>query len=124
MTTPTDTKIAALHLWAALKDGQDGATVPLSRPNGHGTLPSTGYWVGGRSWTLTVSAHRIRPGMVRQFTEAHPRAPYIGYWIDQSTVHLDATDHIPDLVTALALAEQRGETAIWDITHQMEIRLD
>lgn len=50
----------------------------------------------------------------------------IGSWLDTATdrVYFDASSHHADLETALTVASNRGELAIWDVANGREIRTD
>lgn len=86
-------------------------------------LPTRGYYVGG------VTASLVNPStfmeVARWVAVAVQRADYLGVWTDEDgTVYVDASELAYGVNNALALAEERGELAVWDILDSREIRTD
>ncbi|WP_146132525.1 hypothetical protein [Streptomyces solincola] len=113
MNTITVTSATAVtaKLCAAIRNGVDGETVDATG----GTLPTHGYWVGGRSWTLVKSASRVTPDDVAGFVSAHPTARYFGVWVENGRAYLDIADHVLSPRDAHAMAVERNEIAVFNI---------
>jgi hypothetical protein len=77
--------------------------------------------VGGKVPTLVNPATY---GQVDNWLRDNP-SPYYGSWRDTRTgiVHIDAVDVVAHIMTAISLAAQRREIAIWDIHNGQEVRL-
>lgn len=108
--TRDDTRTTAA-LWAAIRNGAEGATVDALG----GELPRYGYWVGGRSWTLVRAAHAVTPDDVAGYVSVHPDARYFGLWVDGGRVYLDAVDLIYRETDAHDVARERRELAVFNI---------
>lgn len=115
-----------------------GSSTDLSRLGDIGEAPSHGYMVGGvvKPRVLSFEDFEKYPSMtvnsMSAFIAEHAarlsnpwgRAVHLfGTWVDESTmdVHLDVVEHVTCRARALALAEERGELAIWDIALQTSI---
>lgn len=103
-----------------------GATVSLE--DGTVAAHTSGFYVGGAVPSEVFENH----GDVRQYEDAVNAIGfatqwlgYVGSWIDADTdtVYIDAVDHIEHFDIAVAVAEQRGELAIWEIAGGTEFRL-
>lgn len=88
---------------------------------------TSGFVVGGR-WGAIV----IEPGAdCRQARESAfeavraSGAPVVGWWLDTETgrVWVEAVDVVDTRPKALALAQARGELAIYDLSTEVEVRL-
>ncbi|MFD8117078.1 hypothetical protein [Streptomyces microflavus] len=114
MTTTTLTGAPAVtaELFGAIRSGKPGATVGVR----NNTLPTDGFWVGGRSWTLVKSAERITPDDVAAYVTAHAAAEFIGMWVDGGRVFLDVTDHFETSGAAHSIASARNEIAVFNIS--------
>ena len=86
-----------------------------------------GYAVGGVLPSVTVPVNSDWHEMVKDFVLSNAeiflngRPVYLGTWIDGDVVWLDASEIYEDLDTALTVARERGEKAIWDFANQREI---
>lgn len=104
----------------------------LNAPDGgtydtwEGVIPSTGYWVGGESSTLTFrSSLHIDSATLDAFVQNAP-SRYVGWWTDSETgkVWVDTVSWAGKLGEAYRLAVCRGEIAFWDIASDAEIRTE
>lgn len=110
----------ALSLYAMAKAGEDGT---LDADNE--TLPTYGYWVGGRCESLVYKdVESIDRGELAWFIGTNPSQHY-GVWVNQvdKRIYFDVADHQEFRVDAEALAKLRGEIAIWGIEEDGEIRV-
>lgn len=113
MTTAADMlDPTALRIWWAVEEGQPGTTVDTKDQE----LPTTGYYVGGESWTLVRAWARITRQDVIDFVAAHPASRYIGMWMNGGRVYLDAVTHTDDQRTARNLGRDRRELSVYNIT--------
>lgn len=109
-------------LVAMAKAGEDGTVSTHGEP-----LPESGYYVGGKSPSLIFeSAELVDRGEVGWWLGTNRACDYYGVWADQSTgkIYLDGVSHVNNHDLAIAIAELRGEIAIWDIASGGEIRVD
>jgi hypothetical protein len=107
----------------------DGYSVNL-----RGDTPFEGYMVGGEvaALVLTTDDQSLFPMTYTdrwlEKNKALLNNPefYAGIWTDHDTgkVYVDISRNVTDLYTALAIAESRGELAIWDVTNGKEIRTE
>lgn len=94
-----------------------------------GTQAKTGYAVGCYQlahWKLTeplILAHVQGFIVANVVTLAQPSA-YVGTWIHEGTTYLDVSRVLYDLPTALALARQHGQQAIYDLGACQEITVE
>jgi hypothetical protein len=113
----------AEHIMTELSEGRDGSIC------GKGVnVPTKGFMVGGKSWTLTAQTENFDSYTVLDFVTAHRAAlswedTYVGWWTHKGRVYLDVADNIPDRDSAVHMGTQRGEIAIWDICKSQEITL-
>ena len=89
--------------------------------------PSTGYAVGGLALTVMTSVpddgyERVARVILAQ--RDNRRAPYVGTWIENDIVYVDAVVILPDLESAGILARALGEKAIWDFANGISIAAD
>lgn len=104
----------------------NGGTVPLYGQS----LPTTGYYVGGKRETLVMdrdqvndrSQHRAVALSLAAFV-TFADSPYVGAWECEGKIYFDATEWYEDLAQATAVGNSRGEIAIWDVQHSSEITL-
>lgn len=99
-------------LLEAIRYGAPGVTV--DRVEGGSVTHTTGYYVGGDSWSM------VRKGLdendVLEYLQAHAHQRYVGYWRDDNgRGWLDVTTWHESLYEASAAALDRGEMAFWDI---------
>jgi hypothetical protein len=121
-----------------------GSTTDLSRLGQPGEAPSFGYMVGGIV-KPTIIRRGTRPGTTAwdtlgalavsdiatfiaqnawKLSNPWGRATHLlGTWVDESTgdVHLDVAEHVIDRDRALALAAERSELAIFDLSEHESI---
>lgn len=99
--------------------------------NVHGETPVDGYMVGGEVPSLILKADEMYPYLTtdkwlaeHKFTLNTP-GYYAGIWKDSETglTYVDICRNVTDLYTALAIAENRGEIAIWDVASAKEVRV-
>lgn len=126
-TTRTPLDIASDLIDGALTNG--GATVWVSEVADHGFLVG----LPGRGCTFTRDERHRDPKSVRRQAVAWVKgtgrtvevAATWGSWIDADTgtLYLDLCSHHAELTTALTVAENRGELAVWDVEHGREVRV-
>lgn len=120
-------------------DTEDAASriVAWTRENGGGTFTRTGYAVAPRNvWavggkepgrvlseeqtTVTLYGPALR-STIAPVTEFIQQTPYtdggtfIGTWVDEGRLYLDVVDLIEDTASAIAIAAERGEKAIYNL---------
>lgn len=90
---------------------------------------STGFVVGGR-WGAIVIEPEADCRQARESAFEAVRASCapglsVGWWLDTETgrVWVEAVDVVDTRPEALALAQARGELAIFDLSTEMEVRL-
>ncbi|MEU3052263.1 hypothetical protein [Streptomyces griseus] len=110
-TTLTGTPAVTAELFGAIRSGSEGVTVGTRSNN----LPTDGFWVGGRSWTLVKSVDRITPDDVAAYVTAHASAEFIGMWVERGRVFLDVADHVETAEAAHFIASARNEIAVFNI---------
>lgn len=88
----------------------------------YGDSPDEGYVVGVEGIKDPKTLDDIREWVTK--LEGTPY--YFGSWRDSETgsVFYDAVEIYEDLQDALRAATERGELAIWDLTHAKEIRTE
>lgn len=105
-----------------IPEAPTGGTVRLSG----GSLPSSGYWVGGAGGqTLVYDSFVVMSGPeVVAFVAACP-TDYVGWWVDSETgkIHVDHVEWFPEESDAMIFAASWSEIAIYDISNAKEIRL-
>jgi len=102
------------------KRGSHGVTVSI-----HGDIKRDGYAVGGSPDLAGVKTERIIEGRVKRadvvsFIDTHRALletpnKYVGGWVDAGKTFLDVSEIHNDRESSLALAEKRGEIAIYDL---------
>ncbi len=110
----------AEQLYSMAKNGEDGTI----RIDG-GTLPQTGYYVGGEAPSFIVdSLDNLDRGELGWWV-GNNSATYYGVWVDSASterkVYIDAVTHMNTKAVAVLLGKSRGELAIWDIANMREI---
>jgi hypothetical protein len=110
VATRDDTRVTR-DLWSAIANGAPGATVDAL---GH-SLPSEGYFVGGRSYVSVHPVDSITPDDVAGYVSSNSDARYFGMWEHDGKIFLDAVDWIVDRVHARQLGRLRREIEIFNI---------
>jgi hypothetical protein len=91
------------------------------------TTPERLFIVGGAQGVPVVRKPLVGFGSVdvyRQLVAAREAgADGVGTWVDAGNVYVDAIDTFRYVPTALEVARERGELAIWDAYRQEEIRV-
>ncbi|MFY1688160.1 hypothetical protein [Plantactinospora sp. WMMB782] len=117
-------QIAGRLTRGALTDG--GATVPMDG----GEVPGIGYMVGVGGIKLLAAQfseaqleERIRhwADSVRLSTGLAADRLYLGSWLDEGLIYLDISEHYQSEALALAVAEVRGEKAIYSLATGVSI---
>jgi hypothetical protein len=119
-------------------DTSGGFTVRLNLPSTatyglRGTFgegPRKGFAIGNPKYTRTFTwDYPFGAGDVALFALDHLDTlalpgRYFGAWRDEETgtVHLDVISIVEDKTLALAMATERGELAVWDLSRGEEIR--
>lgn len=89
--------------------------------------PHDGYMVGGlvpESVEAVLSAATVREFLTRADVQAaYGKGAWVGIWLNPETdrYHLDMSQVITSELTALVLAENRGELAIFDVANGVSI---
>lgn len=99
--------------------------------NADGEAPKTGYMVGGYANALEFNRQTDFEFLLtdRYLTEhsnlLQSGEYFAGIWTDSDTgrVYVDISRNVQDLAEALAVADNFGEIAIWDVENNREIRL-
>lgn len=111
-------------------DAWQGAA-QLTGKNGGGTFTrggeavnfESGYIVGGvipgAVFPLSGKLERVLRAFARQ-----PGVRYVGTWIHDGAVFVDAAEHVIDREAALKLGAMRSEIAIWDCGNACEILIE
>jgi hypothetical protein len=100
--------------------------------NIRGDVPTDGYMVGGEVDSLVLTEDDLFPmrdtdtWLVKHLDLLDNPVYFAGVWTDADTgkVYVDISRKVDDLYTALAIAESRGELAIWDVVNGKEIRTE
>ena len=90
-----------------------------------------GAWAVGGSMpgtTLRLTDYRAYADLLRTFAEHYidilaSGARYVGTWIDDDLLYIDAIDIIDDTDTAIRLAAERGERAIYHLTDKITLEV-
>lgn len=109
-------KIILQTIATTLVNNPAGFTIDFS-----GNWPTSGYCVAD-----AATQNSFGPaGTLRAARYAQDHGLYLGGWYDTKSgqYYLDATHVIQDLETALALAREHGQLAIFDLNTCEEIRL-
>jgi hypothetical protein len=109
------------------RTARDGG-VTVSLVSGDIADHTSGFYVGGRvKETIVKDPADIGDYLtaVSTITRRAGGVGYIGAWKNDETgwVHIDASDHVPDFESAVRIAQERGELAIWEIAGGTEYRL-
>ena len=97
----------------------------------HGNVPTDGYMVGGETPSLILKQgvrgrYLTTDAWLDQEWDVLTQPGYFaGIWTDTDTgdVYVDISRNVTDLYAALAIAEARGELAIWDVASAKEVRV-
>lgn len=110
-----------------IEESDSGYSINLT-----GEQPTDGYMVGGEVESLIIKDDEPRryttidAWLVNHIDLLHTRGYFAGVWKDTDTdlIYIDISRNVDDLYTALAMAEARGELAIWDVANGKEIRTE
>lgn len=104
-----------------------GVTLDLSTPTMAIASHKTGYYVAGlhkpHMFDLKDSDTRdyqFALGMAYAATEG---LGLMGTWVDQGVVYAEASEWYTSRTTAIAVAKDRGELAIWDVANKVCIHI-
>lgn len=106
--------ITAQELW---EHRDNGHTITL-----YGKVPTEGFVVGSGKPSLE---NPTDSEAIARYMESHAdQYSTFGIWRDSTTdvVYVDAVQIVPTRETALKLARERHELAVWDIANNLEIR--
>lgn len=100
--------------------------------NINGEVPTDGYMVGGEVPSLILEGTEMYPFRVtdawmgEHWALLSQDGYYAGIWLDTETnkTYIDISRNVVDLYKALAIASSRGEIAIWDVAHGVEVRTE
>lgn len=87
---------------------------------------NNGYMVGSTVPTIIVPVTetlQIADAIWQMTNRIHdlPDEHYLGTWVHDGLMYIDASRHIETLDTAMMVAELAGELAIWDCANMLEI---
>ena len=90
-----------------------------------------GAWAVGGSIpgaTLRPTDYRSYADLFRDFAEHYidilsSGARYVGTWLDDGTLYIDAIDIVEDTDAAIRLAAERGERAIYHLTDKITLEV-
>lgn len=117
---------------------EDAARLTLENNGGTFTfsgaqvLHRRGYYVGGLVPTAIVPVAggvAFLAKSLARFARQHAAVlttgqdVYLGTWVNEGNVYIDATEWAADRDRALELGRERGELAIWDCQYQEEVTL-
>lgn len=91
-----------------------------------GTLPVTGYFVGGMAPGLVYEGlSSVRGPEVAEYVDG-ATTDYVGWWVDMSDgrVYVDMVEWHGTESAARARGREFHEIAVWDIARSREIRLE
>lgn len=117
MTSPDSLSWIESHAADYLAEARRGGA---SRATATGAVPSRGYMVGGAAPCSRVPLTHATPSDVVRFarreaaTLARPDV-YLGAWVSEGILVLDASECIPTLGAALTLAARRREEEVYDV---------
>lgn len=106
---------------------EDGYSINVS-----GETPTDGYMVGGEVPSLVLEENNYRPYYTTdRWLEEHwntllKPGMFAGIWLDKDTGigYVDISRNVADMYSALAIADARGELAVWDVAHGAEVRTE
>lgn len=107
---------------------EDGYSVNIS-----GEVPADGYMVGGEVPSLVIDEEKnYQPylstdaWLVNHWDLLNKPGYFAGIWKDSDTglIYVDISRNVTDLYAALAIADARGELAIWDVASSKEVRTE
>lgn len=107
---------------------EDGYSVSVT-----GETPTDGYMVGGGVTSLVIDEEKnYAPYLTTdKWLEGHwellnKPGYFAGIWTDSESglVYVDISRNVADLYSALAIATARGELAVWDVAHGVEVRTE
>ena len=115
-----------------------GGTLDATLTDGGGTFDTAtlqpitaGAWAVGGSMpgtTLRPTDYRAYADLLRTFAEHYidilsSGARYVGTWLDDGVLYIDAIDIIEDTDEAIRLASERGERAIYHLTDKITLEV-
>lgn len=107
----------------AIFEGKGGSFNPITL-----MTPTTGFMVGGVSWTLLVTPENFETFMVENYVKAHLELLvnenfFVGWWTHKGQIYLDISERTNTLQEAVFLADSRKEKAIWHLDTSQEVLL-
>lgn len=104
-----------------------GVTLDLSSPTMDIARHTDGYYVAGIHKPLMFD---LKDADTRNYQRALGAAyaatqglGLMGTWVDSGVVYAEASEWYADYETAILVAKEREELAIWDVAAKQEIRL-
>lgn len=127
--TPFADVLAAADRIAAHTKRHDGGT--FDARTGNVVEVTEGFVVGGAGGFVarTVSVDGDVAGAIASFVQRIPsrlggeKIHNVGTWIDGGIVFIDTVEVIKNRTTAILVAAERGELAIWDAANGVEITI-
>ena len=90
-------------------------------------VPESGFMVSLPKTELKVSVERFNPQILRNYVNFTPELNdpkmYLGTWIENDEVYIDASENIADKETAIRKGIEQGQLAIYDVVNQTVINL-
>lgn len=115
---------AARLIAEEIRNNPEGGTYSLEGD----VSPVDGYWVGGAHPDgplmirgVAVGTDDLLEAAVRGFLRKAP-TDWIGWWTDEGTLYVDATDWIGERRLAEEVGRKRRELAIYDISGKRDLR--
>lgn len=95
-------------------------------------VPTDGYMVGGEVPSLILKPDAMYPYLTTDkwlgdhWDLLNKPGYFAGIWKDSETglIYVDISRNVADLYFALAIADARGELAVWDVAHNQEVRTE
>lgn len=89
------------------------------------SAPSSGYVVSLSGNEVTIPENTLQPAdIVEYFVNRSTIRDYFGGWIDNGLTYLDVSVIIPSLESAIQLAKENSQIAIYDLSAGRSIKLE
>lgn len=105
-----------------------GVTLDLSTPTMAVATHSHGYYVAGlhtpRMFPLIGSDTRDYQYALGMAYAATDGLGLMGTWVDSGVVYAEASEWIEDYETAILIAKEREELAVWDVANKVSLYIN
>lgn len=82
----------------------------------------SGFYVGGATATVVIPESEFDSETLSQaISDVSGRTRYIGTWVHDGSVYVDAVTYLRDAKQAIELGRERGELAVYDIAGGSEL---